>query len=123
MLNFGLNFIDALGLGSFVATGTNLPMVNGYAGNAFMCIFLGTVTGVGGGIFRDMMTHDIPVVLRKHIYAVAAIAGSIVYYVLARYLTSYRVAAVACITVTVVLRLLATRYNWNLPRIPSDDEV
>ena len=118
-----LNFIDAFGLGSFVVTGTSLPMISGYADNIFMCVFLGMTTGIGGGVLRDMMTKDIPAVLRKHVYAVAAIAGSLCYYLMVRYIPgSEPVATIICVVVTVTLRMLASAYRWNLPRInyPND---
>ena len=118
-----VNFIDALGLGSFVVTGTSLPMTSGYADNVFMCVFLGMTTGIGGGVLRDLMTRDIPVVLRKDVYAVAAIVGSLTYYLIVRFIPgSEPVATVLCVVVTVTMRMLATAYRWNLPRIkyPQD---
>lgn len=122
-----LNVIDALGLGAFVVTGTSLPMSAGYENNPFMCVFLGVMTGVGGGVLRDLMIRDIPAVLRKHIYAVAAMVGSIVYYVslrLFRYYgaADYGIPTILTIAVTVALRIFAARYRWNLPRIkfPQD---
>ena len=117
-----LNVIDALGLGAFVVTGTRLPMLGGYENNVFMCVFLGMTTGVGGGVLRDLMIRDIPAVLRKDVYAVAAIIGSLVYYLCERYLDLSGLPTVACIGVTVALRMLASRYRWNLPRIkfPQD---
>ena len=117
-----LNFIDALGLGAFVVTGTNLPMTQGHADNVFMCVFMGVTTGVGGGVLRDLMIRDIPAVLRKDIYAVAAMIGSLCYYYCTKYLNVYGIPTIACIGVTVVIRVCAARYRWNLPRIkfPQD---
>ena len=118
-----LNVIDALGLGAFAVAGTQMPMLGGYADNPFMCVFLGMTTGVGGGILRDLMIRDIPAVLRKDVYAVAAIIGSAVYYLLARCMgANSGVPTLAGIAVTVAIRVLASRYRWNLPRIrfPQD---
>ena len=117
-----INFIDALGLGAFVVTGTSLPMTSGYADNVFMCVFLGKTTGIGGGVMRDLMIRDIPVVLRKHIYALAAIAGSLTYYLIVRYIGAEAVATIFGVVVTVAIRVFATIYRWNLPRIkfPQD---
>ena len=111
-----LNFCDALGLGIFAVIGTQAVGRVGYADNAFLSIFMGMITGVGGGVLRDMMCGDIPFVLRKHIYALAAIMGSIVYYVPVRLdlLTVYS-ATLLGVAVTVALRLLARHYRWNLP--------
>lgn len=118
-----LNVIDALGLGAFAVAGTQMPMLGGYTDNPFMCVFLGMTTGVGGGILRDLMIRDIPAVLRKDVYAVAAIIGSAVYYLLARCMgANSGVPTLAGIAVTVAIRVLASRYRWNLPRIrfPQD---
>ena len=117
-----INYVDALGLGAFVVTGTSLPMTSGYSDNIFMCVFLGMTTGIGGGVMRDLMIRDIPVVLRKDIYAIAAIAGSLTYYMIVRFLGQEAIATILCVVVTVTIRVLATHYRWNLPRIkfPQD---
>lgn len=117
LLGWIMTVIDALGLGSFVATGTDLAMTSGHADNLFLCVFMGVITGVGGGLLRDIMLRNIPAILRKDIYALACVAGSIVYYALARWLNMPHLAAILCIAVTVTLRILAYRNRWNLPRI------
>ena len=114
------NLCDAVGLGVFAVVGTQAGMEAGYAGNAFLCIFLGLTTGVGGGILRDVMCAGIPAVLRKHIYAVAAIAGSGVFYLLMCLDLHGTPAALSGMAVTVVLRLLARHYRWNLPRAEEE---
>ena len=67
-----------------------------------------------------MMCADIPGVLRKHIYAVAAIAGSGAFYLLERSSVHGTAAALSGMTVTVVLRLLARHYRWNLPKAEEE---
>ena len=114
------NLCDAVGLGIFAVIGTRAGMEAGYGENAFLCVFLGLTTGVGGGILRDMMCADIPGVLRKHIYAVAAIAGSGAFYLLERSSVHGTAAALSGMTVTVVLRLLARHYRWNLPKAEEE---
>ena len=114
------NLCDAVGLGIFAVVGTQAGMEAGYGENAFLCVFLGLTTGVGGGILRDMMCADIPGVLRKHIYAVAAIAGSGAFYLLERSSVHGTAAALSGMTVTVVLRLLARHYRWNLPKAEEE---
>lgn len=115
-------FSDALGLGIFAVIGTEAGLAAGYGDIPFLCIFLGMTTGVGGGILRDIMCGDIPFVLRKHIYAVAAIAGGLVFYVLIRTGLDGTLAALAGVVVTVALRLLAWHYRWNLPRVQVPEE-
>ena len=121
-LSTALNIIDALGLGAFVVTGTQLAMVSGHENNVFMCVFMGMMTGVGGGVLRDMMIHDIPAVLRKHIYAVAAIIGGLVYFYIVKFFENEAIATIMCVAITVVIRILASHYRWNLPRIKYTNE-
>ena len=110
------NLCDAVGLGIFAVVGTQAGITAGYGNNPFLCVFLGMTTGVGGGILRDMMCAGIPSVLRKHIYALAAIAGSGVFYLLSRLAVDGTAAILSGMAVTVALRMLARHYRWNLPR-------
>ena len=73
------NLCDAVGLGIFAVVGTQAGMEAGYGENAFLCVFLGLTTGVGGGILRDIMADQTPYVLCKHVYACASIAGALLY--------------------------------------------
>ncbi len=116
-INGWFNLCDAIGLGIFSVVGTNACFAAGYGKNAFLAVFLGMTTGVGGGILRDMMCGEIPGVLRKHIYAVAAILGSLSYYFL-RWLLHVGggLATLLSVAMVVVLRMLAAHYRWNLPR-------
>lgn len=118
-----LTFSDALGLGIFAVIGTQAGIADGFGDNAVLCIFLGMVTGVGGGVLRDMMCADIPFVLRKHIYAVAALLGAGIYYWLDRLGVNSGVASLIGMTVTVVVRVLAWHYRWNLPKAQAAEEI
>ena len=105
--DFLFNLIDALGLGIFAVIGTQAGITAGFRSYPFFCIFLGMTTGVGGGVLRDVMCGDIPFVLRKHIYAVAAIFGSVVFYTLSCLGIDVTFASLLGMVSTVVLRLLA----------------
>lgn len=113
-----LNFFDAMGLGIFAVIGVQNTMDAGYADNMFFCVFLGMCTAVGGGMLRDMMSNSVPAIFRKHIYALASIAGAVCYY----YSMPYgRGAAIICSTaLVVILRVLASHYKWSLPKIHAD---
>ncbi len=111
------NIFDALGLGIFVALGTQTAIESGYAQNMFLSIMIGTLTGVGGGFLRDIMILRVPVILRKHIYASAALSGSIVFYLLHLFSINYSYSLIISASVTFLLRMLATRFKWNLPKI------
>ncbi len=110
-----LNFCDAAGLGIFSVIGVQNTVNAGFGDNAFFCIFLGMLTGVGGGMLRDVMSRSTPAVLRKHIYALASIIGSACYYCL--HLRHRWMAIAITVALVVAIRMLASRYKWSLPRI------
>ena len=118
-----LTFSDALGLGIFAVVGTQAGIADGFGDNGVLCIFLGMVTGVGGGVLRDMMCADIPFVLRKHVYAVAALLGAGIYYWLNRLGVNGGAASLLGMAATVVVRVLAWHYRWNLPKAQSPEEA
>ena len=70
--------MDTLGLGIFTVVGVNTGIRQGYMDNVFLLVFLGTITGVGGGLLRDMMASVPPYIFVKHIYACASIIGAVV---------------------------------------------
>ena len=110
------NIFDAAGLGAFTITGAKVAMSMGYTDNSFFVIFLGMVTGVGGGILRDLMIGEIPFILRKRIYAVASLLGGCIYYVLLSKNVADMTAAFIGIGIVFSLRMLATIFRWNLPK-------
>ena len=110
-----LNLLDAIGLGAFTVVGIDTAVGVGFGEYKFLMIFLGVITGVGGGILRDMMAGQTPAVLRKHVYACASIAGAVCYVILMNYTGEGPAMVVSAILVTVI-RVLARHYKWNLPR-------
>ena len=111
------NFFDAVGLAAFTVVGIQVAVAHGHQSNYFFCVFLGMTTGVGGGILRDMMSHAVPLVLRKHIYALASIGGGILYVALCAIGVDVSVCSIASVVLIVTIRMLATHYRWSLPRI------
>ena len=109
------NIFDAFGLGAFTVTGVQVAISAGHGDNLFFAVFLGVVTGTGGGMIRDMLVGEIPFILTKHIYAVASICGGLVYCLLHR-LNHDAAAAIATILVVFSLRLFSIHYRWNLPK-------
>lgn len=110
-----MNVLDAIGLGAFTVLGINSAINAGYEEYGFLLVFLGLMTGVGGGILRDMMATETPYVLKKHIYACASIGGAVVCMLLKR-IMPFDTAMVIGGVVVVVIRMLATKYHWNLPK-------
>lgn len=110
-----MNIFDAVGLGAFTVVGINTAIEAGYGDYRFLSAFLGVVTGVGGGMLRDIMANQTPYVLRKHFYACASIIGAVCYIVLREQIPGNG-AMLLCAFIVVIIRLLATKYRWNLPR-------
>lgn len=116
------NIFDAIGLGVFAVVGVRAGMNAGYADNLFLCLFLGMLTGVGGGVLRDMMSREIPKILRSRVYALAALLGGLCYYLLVQYGAEEMSAAISGALLVFIIRMMATHYRWSLPRIRFDDE-
>ena len=116
-LNPFINVLDAIGLGIFVIVGVNAAINSGFFDNPFLAIFVGTITGVGGGLMRDQLVGEIPMVLQKRVYALAATIGATLYYVLMYYRVQDVIAITVGAGVVVLIRMLATIFKWNLPRI------
>lgn len=111
------NYIDAVGLGIFTVTGVQVAIESGYKSNAILAICLGVITGIGGGVLRDVMLGEIPFVLKKRIYALASIAGGITYYSLSFTSLGRTRSIIIAVAVTFVIRLLATIFKLNLPKV------
>ncbi|MDK2967923.1 MULTISPECIES: trimeric intracellular cation channel family protein [Lacrimispora] len=109
-----MNIFDAIGLGAFTVVGIDTAVLAGYGDYHFLIIFLGVITGVGGGILRDIMAGQTPNVLKKHIYACASIAGAMLYASLMPHING-NIAMLAGAAAVIIIRLLATRFCWNLP--------
>lgn len=109
-----MNIFDAIGLGAFTVVGIDTAVLSGYGDYHFLIIFLGVITGVGGGILRDIMAGQTPYVLRKHIYACASIVGAILYAWLLNYIDGNIAMLIGACSV-VLIRLMATHFCWNLP--------
>lgn len=110
------NFFDAVGLATFSAIGTEMACELGFYDMAIFSISMGMLTGIGGGIIRDILVDSTPYVLKKHIYALASIIGSTIYYLI-RINGNKIVALIVSIPIIVVIRLLAAKYHWKLPKI------
>ena len=114
-----MNILDAIGLGAFTVIGIDTGVEAGYGDYHFLIIFLGVITGIGGGILRDIMAGETPYVLKKHIYACASIAGACLYVVLLQ-VTRSDSAMVGSALLVVAIRILASHFRWDLPGIDMD---
>ena len=113
--------MDSIGLGIFTVVGVNTGISSGYMDNVFLLVFLGTITGVGGGLMRDMMAGVPPYIFVKHIYACASIVGAVVCVYMNRFVGNVEAMMVACFVI-ILIRYLAAHYRWNLPRLHNGSE-
>ncbi len=110
-----MSLFDAIGLGIFTVVGINTAINAGYD-QKFLLVFVGVLTGVGGGLLRDMMAQEKPYILTKHIYACASIAGGVLCILCVN--SVGRLPAMLSGTCLVILiRVLASHYRWSLPKI------
>ena len=77
---------------------------------------MGVFTAIMGGVVRDMMNNEIPIIYRKEVYATACLAGAVSYLVLDRAGAERNVAFIAASLVIIAIRILAVRYEWSVPR-------
>lgn len=115
-----LAVLDALGLAFFTIGGAQIAENLEHSG--VVVVLMGTLTGVAGGMIRDVLTAEIPLILRKgQIYATAAIAGAVLYLVL-QALVDRTIAAYLGMACIAAFRLGAIAWNWSLPvfRLPGE---
>ncbi len=117
----GINIFDAIGLGIFTVTGMNTAVSLGFGDNLFLTAFVGVTTGVGGGVLRDVLAGRTPQLLRRDIYAVAAIIGAVAFLLLRR-IMPHTVAMLLSALLIMTIRLLALYRKWNLPVLSSDKD-
>ena len=110
---------DSLGLAIFTVVGVNAAWNMEYETTTFLQIFVGVLTGVGGGVLRDVMAGNRPYIFVKHVYASASIIGAVVTIVLMKFFGDL-VGMVAGAVIVFVIRILAAYFKWNLPRIRKD---
>ena len=111
---------DALGLGAFSIAGIEATRLALSDDKIILIILMGVITGVGGGVIRDVLVNEKPYILTKHIYAVVSICGCCIYCFLSMYLNQTLLATLIVLSFTVAMRLSAAKLRWKLPRINFD---
>ena len=114
-----LQFSDSLGLALFTVSGVQVAYQLGHAGSLFLLTFVGVVTGVGGGVLRDIMAGRTPYIFVKHVYASAALAGALLCAGLWPVI-GQTVSMLTGFAVILTIRLLSAHYRWSLPHAEGD---
>ena len=113
-LRHPLPYFDAVGLGTFVVIGTGkaIEFHVGFLGSVMM----GVMTATAGGMIRDVLSSRVPLVLQKEVYASACVAGGILLALLHHTSFPGTWALIVSAATVIILRLLAIRFKWSLPR-------
>lgn len=113
--------LDAVGLGVFTITGASIAY--NIFGLNFLAMSLGGIlTAIGGGILRDVFVNEIPIVFIKEIYASPSFFGTVIFFLmLYTGIIDLSIATISSILMVTFIRLLAMKYNWNLPRIKNNN--
>ena len=114
-VDMALLLMDTLGLGVFTVVGVATCQHALPEGGIFLSIFVGTITGVGGSILRDVLAGNTPYVFVKHFYACASIIGAVLSTLLWDLAGSVCAMIIGAVVV-MILRLLAAHFRWKLPR-------
>ena len=116
------NYFDALGLGVFVISGVKLCIDLGME-SPCLIIIMGMLSGTGGSMTRDIIVNEVPALLKRRIYLIAALCGATLYYVLYALGVSDLIAMPVGIILIVVIRVLATLFKLNFPKAIDFSEI
>ena len=109
---------DAIGLGVFTVIGATFAY-NLVGMNFLVIVLAGMLTAIGGGILRDIFVNQTPIVFVKELYASASFIGAVLFYFTLLITNELYAATIIGLVITTALRLVAMKYNWNLPRVKS----
>lgn len=114
-LRTSLFLFDTIGIGIFTIIGIEKGLAINFS--PIVCILLGTVTACFGGVARDILCNEIPVIFRKEIYATACLVGGFMFFGLKLLNINDDVIYVATAGTIILIRILAVRHNWSFPKI------
>ncbi|MBE6927714.1 MAG: trimeric intracellular cation channel family protein [Ruminococcaceae bacterium] len=115
LFDYSLFFMDSIGLGIFTVMGVWNAIEHASQDSTFLLVFVGVLSGVGGGMIRDVLAGDMPFVFVKHIYACASIVGALCCVLLHSILPDY-IGMLTGSTMVFLIRILAAHFHWNLPK-------
>lgn len=114
ILHYPLRYFDAVGLGTFVVIGTQKALSADLG--ALSAILLGTMTATAGGVLRDILSNQIPLILRREFYATSCLLGGLILVILHHLAVWPTLSALLAACTVIGLRLMAIRNRWALPR-------
>ena len=114
-LRRSLFLFDTIGIGLYTVVGIETGLVAGL--HPIICIALGTMTACFGGVIRDILCNEIPVIFRKEVYATACIFGGFTYFLLLQFLEDRNYLFIIAGLVVIIIRILAVRFKISLPSL------
>jgi uncharacterized membrane protein YeiH len=111
---------DTLGLALFTIAGIQKSLALGQP--FWVAIIMGCITGSAGGVIRDVLLNNEPVIFHKEIYAMACVLGGVMYWLMVEIGTSAEVSAIVSFLVTCIIRFLAVRYHISLPVLNEENK-
>lgn len=118
-LNNTFFWFDSIGLGLFVVVGVEKTMEMGFP--VWVIIIMGTVTGIFGGIIRDILINEIPIIFTQELYAVACIIGGAIFCLLIYLNVPLTIAEIVTAVSVFLIRIIATKYQLKLPTLKGED--
>ena len=116
-----LFIFDTIGLALFNVIGIEKTLNMGFP--YWTAITMGTITGAAGGVIRDVFINEVPLIFRKEIYALACVAGGLIYILGVKLGMSAEVNALLSSFMVIFIRVLAVKYHWVLPRLKGEEDL
>ncbi|WP_425077005.1 trimeric intracellular cation channel family protein [Psychroserpens sp. S379A] len=118
-LRKSLFLFDTIGIGLYTVIGIEKGVIAGL--HPIICIALGTITACFGGVIRDILCNEIPVIFRKEIYAIACIIGGLTYFLLREFTINNNVVFIIAGMIVIIIRLLAVKFKISLPSLYKEN--
>jgi len=118
-LSKSLFLFDTIGLGIFTIIGTEIGLQNDF--HPVICVALGTITATFGGVIRDTLSNEIPLIFQKEIYATACIIGAVTYLILNRFQIDQDLIHILTTLMVIAVRLIAVKFKLKLPTFYSTE--
>ena len=109
-----LFIFDAIGLGLFTIYGIELGLSIGF--NIGICIALGTITACFGGVIRDVLLNNVPLIFHKEVYAMVCVFGGSLYFLLKEFDLNVDLIRISCILIIIVIRIIVVYFQWSIPK-------
>lgn len=118
--NYTWFIFDTIGLALFNVVGLEKALTFGHP--YWVAITMGAVTGAGGGIIRDVLMNDVPLIFRSEIYALACVAGGLAYVACLELGLSVEISALLSAFIVILIRILAVKFHWQLPVLKGESD-